>query len=76
MDNEATIDRIRALMDRHAMNQTQAAAYLGVPTGTLGNWLQGTRNPTSATVRLLDVLGMMEAFAPAMHARLLPDSKE
>lgn len=67
-----TIERIRALMDRRGWNQAQAGAYLGVPQGTIGNWLQGTRKPTSAVGRLLDVLGMVEALAPGVHDALTP----
>jgi hypothetical protein len=54
------------------MNQAQAARYLGVPQGTIGNWLGGTRQPNKAVSRLLDVLSTIEVAAPAIHDTLLP----
>lgn len=71
-----TVARIEALMERHKWNQAQAAAYLGIPPGTLGNWLQGTRKPPSMVARLLDVLGMVEALAAPLHATMLPKRGE
>lgn len=70
-----TVERIRGLMQRLGMNQAQMAAYLGVPQGTIGNWLGGTRSPNAVVVRLLDVLGMVEALAPGLHAGMMPQRK-
>jgi hypothetical protein len=33
------------------------------------------RSPPAAVERLLDVLGVVEALAPDIHARLLPQAK-
>lgn len=66
-----TIERIRFLMERKKLNQTEMARYLGVPGGTFGNWMQGTKTPTKVVGRLLDVLGVVEALAP--HIDLSPE---
>ena len=68
-------DRILAVMSRYGMNQAQAAEYLGVPQGTLSNWISGGQNPTRAVSRLLDVLGTVEALAPGLHATMIPARK-
>ena len=68
-------DRIRALMLKHDMTQAQCAIYLGVPLGTLLNWLQHAREPNTVITRLLDVLAMLEVLAPGIHASLLPPRK-
>lgn len=67
----STVERIKATMARHNLTTEQAAAYLGVPTHTLLKWLNGTRTPTSAVNRLVEVLGMVETFAPSIHDNLL-----
>lgn len=69
---DPTVARIEALMKRRGMNQAAMARYLGVPQGTIGNWLGGTRVPNKCVVRLLDVLGMIEVLAPAIHEEFLP----
>lgn len=68
---DPTVERIRALMARRGMTQMDAARYLGVPQGTIGNWLGGTRTPNQVVSRLLDVLGVIEVMAPAIHDQLL-----
>jgi DNA-binding transcriptional regulator YiaG len=73
---DQTVSRIRALMERTGWNQAQTAAYLGVPQGTLGNWLAATRSPNTVVVRLLDVLGMVESLAPWLHDTMTPATKE
>lgn len=71
MEMDTTVERIRALMARKHMSQAQMARYLGVPQGTIGNWLAGTRVPNKSVLRLLDVLGILEALAPAIHDALV-----
>lgn len=68
--SEDTTERIRHMMERKNMSQAQAARYLGVPPGTLCNWLTGYRKPPTVVVRLLDVLGTVEALAPGIHEAL------
>lgn len=67
-----TVTKIREVMERKGWNQTQMADYLGVPRGTLGNWLQGTREPMPVVSRLLDVLNTIEWAAPTLYQSFLP----
>lgn len=61
-----------AILARLGLTESQGAAYLGVPVFTFRKWLTGERAPSAAVLRLLDVLGMVEAMAPALHASLVP----
>lgn len=67
-----TVERVKTVMTRHGWNQGQMADYLGVPRGTLGNWLQGTREPATVVTRLLDVLETIAWAAPAVHDKFKP----
>lgn len=69
---DPTVARIRVTMDRLGMSQMDMARYLGVPQGTIGNWLGGTRKPNKVVARLTEVLGMVEALAPYIHETLIP----
>ena len=62
----------KALQTRLNLDDGQAAAYLGVPVFTFKKWSAGERKPTAAVARLLEVLGMVEAMNPALHASFLP----
>lgn len=64
--------QLRELVSRLQLSDTRAAIYLGVPVATYRKWHAGTRAPAAVAVRLLDVLGMIEALAPGMHAHLIP----
>lgn len=64
--------RVRETVDRLNLDEPRAAAYFGVPVFTLRKWTTGEREPGAAVVRLLDVLGMVEALAPALHDSFLP----
>ena len=66
---------IKATIDRLGLNDKQAADYLGVPVFTLRKWLTGERAPGAATHKLIEVLGMLEALAPAIHESLLKGTK-
>ena len=61
------------LMTRLDLTEGQAAAYFGVPVFTYRKWVSGERAPSASVLRLVDVLGMVEAMAPGLHAALLPD---
>lgn len=65
-----------ALMTRLGFDEPRAAAYLGVPVYTLHKWVTGERSPNAAVLKLLDVLGMIEALAPALHDSLIPPPTE
>ena len=67
--------RVRAIGERLALSDTQTAEYLGVPMPTIRKWLAGERAPSSATIRLLDVLDLISTLAPAIHAHLIPEAK-
>ncbi len=71
----AVFPALVALIDRHKLTDTQAAGLLGVPVFTLRKWINGTRSPGAAAVRLVEVLGMLEALAPDLLGHLMP-SKE
>ena len=64
--------RVRDTMRRLNLDETRAADYLGVPVFTLRKWCSGEREPGAAVLRLLDVLGVVEALAPALHTSFLP----
>ena len=64
--------RVRETIARLNLDESRAADYFGVPVFTLRKWCSGERQPGAAVLRLLDVLGMVEALAPALHASFLP----
>ena len=61
------------LMARLDLNEARAAAYFGVPVFTYRKWLSGERAPSASVMRLVEVMGMVEALAPGLHAALLPE---
>ena len=65
-------ERVRHTLERLHLDDTRGAAYLGVPVFTVRKWITGEREPGAAVARLLDVLGMVEAMAPALHGSFLP----
>jgi len=65
-------ERVRQTVDRLNLDEPRAADYFGVPVFTVRKWCTGEREPGAAVARLLDVLGMVEAMAPALHGSFLP----
>ena len=65
-------EALGAFIARRALDETRAAGLLGVPVFTLRKWATGTRAPSAAAVRLLDVLGTLEALAPPVLEALTP----
>tara|TARA_R110000868_G_scaffold112398_2_gene302672 strand:+ start:1186 stop:1476 length:291 start_codon:yes stop_codon:yes gene_type:complete len=61
-----------ALIQRQNLCETQAAGLLGVPVFTLKKWTSAQRAPSASAVRLLEVLGLLEAVAPALLDALTP----
>jgi hypothetical protein len=61
-----------ALIARRGLSEARAADLLGVPVFTLRKWAAGQRAPSASAVRLLGVLGMLEALAPALLGALEP----
>lgn len=65
-------EQVKLTIERLNLSEARAADYFGVPVHTLRKWLNGTREPAAAVARLIEVLGMVEALAPALHASLIP----
>ena len=65
-------ERIKQTLERLHLDDTRGAVYLGVPVFTVRKWISGEREPGAAVARLLDVLGMVEAMAPALHGSFMP----
>lgn len=63
---------LAALITRRGLDETRAAGLLGVPVFTLRKWIAGTRAPSAAAVRLLDVLVTLDTLAPALLDALTP----
>jgi transcriptional regulator with XRE-family HTH domain len=64
--------RLVQTRSRLDFSPAEMADYLGVPIYTLRKWESGERGSSAAVMRLLDVLGMVEALAPALHESFLP----
>ena len=64
--------RLSATMARLELTAQGAADYLVVPVTPIRKWIDCTRTPGAAVIRLLDVLGIVEAIAPSIHAAMLP----
>lgn len=64
-----------AFINRQGLSDTAAAALLGVPVFTLKKWQSGTRKPSAAVFRLLEVLSTLEAIAPDILAHLTPETR-
>ena len=65
---------LAALTQRHQLTEAQMAGLLGVPVFTLRKWTTGTRAPSAAAVRLVDVLATLEVVAPGLLAALIPEA--
>ena len=66
------IDRIKALRTRLSLSVDQCADMLNVSTHAVIKWENGTRAVSPATIRLIDILEMLEVMAPDMHAQFMP----
>ena len=73
--SEATLC-IQALADRLNLTDAAFARYLGSPVQTVRKWKTGERVPSASTMRLIEVLAMIEMFAPELHAMLCNPRKE
>lgn len=65
-------DTLKATKDRLHLSNSEMARYLGVPLNTYHQWLNGSRNPGSSTVKLLEVLEIVEQWDPKLHELLVP----
>lgn len=73
---QTTVDRIRAMMARHGLNQIQMARLLGVPQGTIGNWMGGTRQPNQVVTRFVSVLEQAEVFYSTLFLSLVSQAEK
>jgi len=51
------------------------AHYLGIPVHTLKKWLNGTRAPDSATLRLFGILQRIGRVYPVLHGELMQEAR-
>jgi transcriptional regulator with XRE-family HTH domain len=57
------------------LSDVAMAAYLGVPVPTLTKWLNGTRTPDSATLRLFGILQRIGRTYPVLHGELMQEAR-
>jgi DNA-binding transcriptional regulator YiaG len=69
---QSPVNPFAATAARLGLTEPQASDYFGVPVFTYRKWINGTRAPNASALRLLEVLGMIEALCPTLHAALLP----
>lgn len=67
--------RVTEILTRLNLTEQGGANYLGVPVYTLRKWINGTREPSAAVIRLLDVLELVETQAPELHRTLVQVEK-
>jgi DNA-binding transcriptional regulator YiaG len=70
--NTLTPTDLKKWRERLGLGAAGMSEYLGVPVHTWTKWENGTRAPDAAPRRLFELLGMLEAMAPAIHESLLP----
>ena len=66
------VDRLKDMRTRLALSVTQCADMLNVSTHAVIKWENGSRAVSPATMRLIDILEMLEVMAPDMHAQFMP----
>lgn len=67
---------LEAMRARLGLTPRQLSQYLGVSYGAVRHWLVGSRLPDNSVRRLVQVLGMVEAMAPGLHAAMMPTAVE
>ena len=65
------MEQLNQLAERLGLDNHAMAVYLGVHPTTYDKWLKGTRAPNACLLRLLEVLEMIEVFAPGINQALL-----
>jgi DNA-binding transcriptional regulator YiaG len=66
------VDRLKEMRTRLALSVTQCADMLNVSTYAVIKWENGSRAVSPATMRLIEILEMLEVMAPDMHAQFMP----
>lgn len=74
--NNPLPELIQETKDRLGLTFTELSEYWGVPVPTIVKWKNGSRYPSSATLRLIEVLQMIETLAPDIHRAMVPTKKE
>lgn len=64
--------QLRDYVTRRQLSDRRAALALGVPLGTYRKWAAGTRAPSAAAARLLDILCTLDALAPNLLDMMEP----
>ena len=57
------------------LSDVAMSAYLGVPVPTLTKWLNGTRAPDSATLRLFGILQRIGRVYPILQGELVAEAR-
>ena len=57
------------------LSEMAMAHYLGIPVHTLKKWVNGTRTPDAAPLRLFAILQRIERETPTLHAGLIQDAR-
>lgn len=72
-------DELKAWRLRLSLGEVGMAAYLGVPVTTYRKWENGTRSQDASTLRLFEILQMIEhddhASLARLHAELLDTAR-
>lgn len=58
------------------LSEAAMAHYLGIPVHTLKKWINGTRKPDAAPLRLFAVLRRIMATAPGLHLKLIQEAHD
>lgn len=74
MNTAHTPETLKAWQAGLGLSESGMAAYVGVPLHTWRKWLNGTRKPDAAPCSLLDILTVLPAECPALHALRLENA--
>lgn len=58
------------------LSEMAMAHYLGIPVHTLKKWINGTRTPDAAPLRLFAVLQRIGVTYPVLHGDLIREARE
>ena len=57
------------------LSEAAMAHYLGIPVHTLKKWINGTRTPDAAPLRLFAILQRIGAAYPVLHGDLVREAR-
>ena len=57
------------------LSEVAMAHYLGIPVHTLKKWINGTRTPDAAPLRLFAILQRIGAAYPVLHGDLIREAR-